>query len=138
MTHGNEWKCDRCDKNVQATKQISITKAPNILVLHVKRFSYDLRIKKITKVVQFDQSLKLNCIDENNDEYFVFYDLVGVIVHEGSELYSGHYIAYVKVKKIIHHLYLLNLVILIINIFITAYATSTIMTECWLSMVQDE
>ena len=39
LGNGNEWLCDGCKKRVQATKQMTIAKAPNVLVLHLKRFS---------------------------------------------------------------------------------------------------
>lgn len=107
LTTGNEWKCHSCNENVQATKQMVITKAPNILVLHLKRFSYELRKRKKKKmnVIQFDPKLQLNCIDKNDEEYFVLYELIGVIVHVGKQPDMGHYRAYVKVKRLILNFY---------------------------------
>ena len=40
MLSGDEvWKCPRCKKEREATKQITITRAPEFLVVHFKRFS---------------------------------------------------------------------------------------------------
>ena len=40
MLSGDEvWKCPRCKKEREATKQITITRAPQFLVVHFKRFS---------------------------------------------------------------------------------------------------
>ena len=40
MLSGDEvWKCPRCNKEREATKQITITRAPRFLVVHFKRFS---------------------------------------------------------------------------------------------------
>lgn len=40
MLSGDEvWKCPRCNREREATKQITITRAPQFLVIHFKRFS---------------------------------------------------------------------------------------------------
>lgn len=40
MLSGDEvWKCPQCNKEREATKQITITRAPQFLVVHFKRFS---------------------------------------------------------------------------------------------------
>jgi ubiquitin carboxyl-terminal hydrolase 36/42 len=40
LGRGNEWSCEGCKRKVQASKQMTIAKASNVLVLHLKRFSF--------------------------------------------------------------------------------------------------
>ncbi|EAR94414.2 ubiquitin carboxyl-terminal hydrolase (macronuclear) [Tetrahymena thermophila SB210] len=51
----NEWYCPECKKHQKAQKQIVIYRAPDILILHLKRFkgSSGLFKSKLTKVVDF-------------------------------------------------------------------------------------
>ncbi len=35
----NQYRCERCKTKVDATKRLSLTKLPEVLVLHVKRFA---------------------------------------------------------------------------------------------------
>jgi len=105
LTHGNEWKCDGCKQRVLATKKLSISDGPNVLVLHLKRFSY--RMGKITKSIQFDPVLEVPCDVPEAAEggggggggtrtALVRYELAGVVVHHGDSSHSGHYVAFVK------------------------------------------
>lgn len=50
----NWWECDVCKKKQPSTKKIDIWKLPVILIVHLKRFSYDgKQFQKIDKLVQF-------------------------------------------------------------------------------------
>lgn len=49
LSSGNEWFCDQCKKKVKASKQMTINKSPNVLVLHLKRFSFGGVSGKINK-----------------------------------------------------------------------------------------
>ncbi|KAL4471572.1 hypothetical protein ABPG74_008465 [Tetrahymena malaccensis] len=51
----NEWYCPECKKHQKAQKQIVIYRAPEILILHLKRFKGSSGIfkSKLTKVVDF-------------------------------------------------------------------------------------
>jgi ubiquitin carboxyl-terminal hydrolase 8 len=55
------WKCPKCKINKNASKQITITRAPHILVLQLKRFGSPMegKIQKLTT----DVSFPLNCLD---------------------------------------------------------------------------
>jgi hypothetical protein len=69
-------------------------KLPNVLVIHLKRFSYGNMFAKITKPVQFGVDL----VVQSGQGAKVRYELHGVVVHHGHSTHSGHYIAYVKVS----------------------------------------
>lgn len=96
LTNGNEWKCDKCKMKVKASKQMTIHDAPNVLVLHLKRFSFGNMFGKVTKHIAFSPSLQLKTQNEKGHAT-IPYELTGIIVHHGHSTHSGHYIAYVKV-----------------------------------------
>lgn len=98
LSHGNEWNCDGCKRKVKATKQMTISEAPPVLAIQLKRFAMSFGFSfmgnnKVTKHIQFPLQLALPCTKSKNP---VQYDLTGVVVHHGSTTHSGHYIAYVK------------------------------------------
>ncbi|KAF5362501.1 hypothetical protein D9756_002293 [Leucocoprinus leucothites] len=109
------WYCPRCKKHQQATKRFDLWKAPDILVVHLKRFSNSRTFRdKIDAFIDFPiEGLDLeNMIGERGyakklqeqgvdiaelnltslDEPLV-YDLYGVDEHIGG-LGGGHYRAY--------------------------------------------
>ncbi|GAA5935570.1 hypothetical protein JCM1841_004431 [Sporobolomyces salmonicolor] len=103
------WFCPRCKKNRKATKKLSLSKLPPILVIHLKRFSFHGPFSdKIETQVQYPLSgLDLThfvppplmdkrgqAMDKSPPGGFV-YDLFGVTNHYGN-LSSGHYTAYVR------------------------------------------
>ncbi|KAH7056914.1 ubiquitin carboxyl-terminal hydrolase 2 [Macrophomina phaseolina] len=49
------WRCPRCKKEREATKQITITRAPHYLVFHFKRFSasHTERARKVCTPIEF-------------------------------------------------------------------------------------
>ena len=95
---------------------MAISRAPYILVIHLKRFAYANMNAKLTKAVRFTMELNLPCTDQNlidkidgkvrndngssnNSMSMMKYQLYAVIVHCGSSTHSGHYYAYVKVRS---------------------------------------
>lgn len=80
---------------VKATKQMTISKSPKVLVLHLKRFSFGNMFGKINRHITFSLFLDLPCSEE--DTKLVKYECTGVLVHHGSSSHSGHYVAFVKV-----------------------------------------
>ena len=96
LSEQNAWYCPRCKEHRRAVKKFELWKAPDILVMHLKRFSsnrnfrdkleirvdYPVEGLDITKMVQDDESGKQ-----------MIYDLIAVDNHYGG-LGGGHYTAY--------------------------------------------
>ncbi|KAJ5221146.1 uncharacterized protein N7469_010033 [Penicillium citrinum] len=117
MLSGDEvWKCPHCKCKRMATKQIFITRAPQILVVHFKRFSASKTqsARKIHTPIEFPlHGLRM-------DEFLIphttsapppdvggppamgatdppfTYDAFAVLRHLGSSMGSGHYISLVR------------------------------------------
>ncbi|KIW04444.1 uncharacterized protein PV09_04710 [Verruconis gallopava] len=111
-------KCEKCGKQREHTKQITITRAPRYLVVHFKRFT--AKLAKISTPITFPlrdfdltpfvlpplTSQERDIVaSETNDPSFLsrapeesmtppfLYDAYGVVRHIGNSLSSGHYIA---------------------------------------------
>ena len=118
MLSGDEvWKCPYCKCERVATKQIIITRAPQILVVHFKRFSASKTqmARKIHTPIEFPlHGLKMDnfVISSPNQPNgsgnaqdtappsattgpFI-YDAYAVLRHIGSSMGSGHYISLVR------------------------------------------
>lgn len=116
MLSGDEvWKCPHCKCKRMATKQIVITRAPQILVVHFKRFSASKTqsARKIHTPIEFPlHGLRM-------DDFVIpypspppsepgvapttgatvppfTYDAFAVLRHLGSSMGSGHYISLVR------------------------------------------
>ncbi|KAH7105795.1 cysteine proteinase [Auriculariales sp. MPI-PUGE-AT-0066] len=114
LSEEDPWYCPRCKKHQQATKKFELWKVPDVLVIHLKRFSNSRMLRdKIDTLVDFPiESLDLEPrvgeraalkavtaaeggeLSEELDEPLV-YDLFGVDEHVGG-LGGGHYRAYAK------------------------------------------
>ncbi|QID78596.1 ubiquitin-specific protease doa4 [Saccharomyces pastorianus] len=106
-----QWLCPHCEKRQPSTKQLTITRLPRNLIVHLKRF--DNLLNKNNDFVIYPFLLDLtpfwaNDFDGvfppgvNDDELPIRgqippfkYELYGVACHFGT-LYGGHYTAYVK------------------------------------------
>ncbi|KKK21611.1 hypothetical protein ARAM_004129 [Aspergillus rambellii] len=121
MLSGDEvWKCPFCKCERVATKQIIVTRAPQILVIHFKRFSASKTqsARKIHTPIDFPlhglrmddfvfsppggqvavretQNTGLQDTTSATDPPFT-YDAYGVLRHLGSSMGSGHYISLVR------------------------------------------
>lgn len=83
--------CDNCCSLQEAQKRSTVTKWPQILCLHLKRFKYDERIgqhRKLPYRIAYPMQLRTP-----TDQLM---SLFGVIIHVGSGPNSGHYKAVVK------------------------------------------
>ncbi|XP_041863701.1 ubiquitin carboxyl-terminal hydrolase 2-like [Melanotaenia boesemani] len=88
--------CNKCKARRKCTKRFSIQKFPQILVLHLKRFSdSNVRVSKLSTHVDFPvKDLDLREFSADSSERPV-YNLYAVSNHTGNTL-GGHYTAYCK------------------------------------------
>ncbi|KAG8917700.1 CSN-associated deubiquitinating enzyme Ubp12, partial [Tulasnella sp. 408] len=111
------WYCPRCKKHQQATKKFDIWKVPDILVVHLKRFSNSRMLRdKIDVLVDFpiegldldgrveekivarrlaDEGVDVATLGVGDMDEPLLYDLFAVDEHMGG-LGGGHYRAYAK------------------------------------------
>ncbi|KZV69874.1 cysteine proteinase [Peniophora sp. CONT] len=94
LTGQNKYKCEKCKKLVSAQKRFTVDQAPNVLTIHLKRFSPLGR--KIGNQVDYDQHLLLDDVMSEKPPAPLDYTLYGVICHAGGGPNSGHYYAFVK------------------------------------------
>ncbi|DBA83770.1 hypothetical protein WJX77_007460 [Trebouxia sp. C0004] len=95
----DKFSCDTCGCLQEAQKRIKIKQLPKVLCLHLKRFKYveDLqRLRKLMYRVVFPFELKLGNTSEACDAADSVYNLFAVVVHIGSGMNHGHYVALVK------------------------------------------
>ena len=106
----NEWYCNKCKEHKQVTKKLQIYKAPQILILHLKRikvsksepsllnfYSGGQDISKVKSLIEFPiENLNINdYVLGNQTEKDKYYDLFAVSNHYGGAN-SGHYTASAK------------------------------------------
>uniref|UniRef100_A0A665UWG5 Ubiquitin carboxyl-terminal hydrolase n=2 Tax=Echeneis naucrates TaxID=173247 RepID=A0A665UWG5_ECHNA len=93
------WYCPTCKKHQQATKKFDLWSLPRLLVVHLKRFSYNRCWRdKLDTVVDFpirDLNMSEFVCDPKASPYI--YDLIAVSNHYGG-MGGGHYTAYGKNK----------------------------------------
>lgn len=94
LSGDNAYKCECCQKRVDATKQMSIEKAPQVLTLHLKRFDGfgPFGGGKIGRMINYPSMLDLNrYMSPELKCKEMKYELYGVLVHSGYSCNSGHY-----------------------------------------------
>ncbi|CAN8314025.1 unnamed protein product [Cochlearia groenlandica] len=91
------WYCPACKDHKQAKKKLDLWKLPDILVFHLKRFTYSRYFKhKIDTFVNFPvHDLDLSKYVKNVDGQSYLYELYAISNHYGG-LGGGHYTAYAK------------------------------------------
>ncbi|KAF2083699.1 ubiquitin carboxyl-terminal hydrolase 2 [Saccharata proteae CBS 121410] len=121
------WRCPHCKVEREATKQITITRAPRRLVLHLKRFSasHNETARKVRTPIEFPlQALDISPymlppITPAEEQELVkrgshqelqhlkndptmngpyLYSSYAVMRHQGNTLTSGHYVAMIRDK----------------------------------------
>ena len=92
-------KCDKCNSENKAIKCLEISRFPQILILHIKRFYYkEDRKEKLNYFVKFPMKnlfFKKNKTSFNKVGSNTSYNLRGIIHHLG-DLANGHYYAECK------------------------------------------
>ncbi|KAK8512013.1 hypothetical protein V6N12_074697 [Hibiscus sabdariffa] len=91
------WYCPCCKEHRQAIKKLDLWMLPEIIVFHLKRFTYGRYLKnKIGTFVNFPiHNLDLSKYVMNKDGQSYVYELYAISNHYG-ELGGGHYTAYAK------------------------------------------
>ncbi|XP_041642666.1 ubiquitin carboxyl-terminal hydrolase 8 isoform X2 [Cheilinus undulatus] len=97
LTDNNKVFCRHCKAHRDSTKKLEIWKVPPILLVHLKRFSYEGRWKQ---KLQTSVDFPLDCLDLAQyvigpKQNLKRYNLFGVSNHYGG-LDGGHYTAYCK------------------------------------------
>ncbi|WDK15666.1 ubiquitin carboxyl-terminal hydrolase [Colletotrichum graminicola] len=96
LSEQDMWYCPRCKEHRRASKKFDLWKTPDILVVHLKRFSSaGWRRDKLDVLVDFpieglDLHKRVLCQETGKEE---IYDLIAVDDHFGG-LGGGHYTAY--------------------------------------------
>ncbi|KAL8200955.1 hypothetical protein R6Q57_012294 [Mikania cordata] len=96
------WYCPGCKEHRQATKKLDLWKLPDIIVFHLKRFSYSRFLKnKLDTFVNFPiHNLDLSKYVKSKDSSggSSVYELYAISNHYGG-LGGGHYSAYAKLVE---------------------------------------
>jgi len=118
------WYCPGCKEHRQANKKLDLWKLPDILVFHLKRFTYSRYFKnKIDTLVNFHiHDLDLSKYVKNEDGQSYLYELYAISNHYGG-LGGGHYTAYAKVLCLL-------LSILILHAFLISLVANTSKLTC--------
>ena len=98
LSENDAWYCPRCKEHRRASKKFELWTVPDILIVHLKRFSSEGRFRdKVDAHVDFPvEDLDINdrvIIKEEGRD--LVYDLFGVDNHYGG-LGGGHYTAFAK------------------------------------------
>ena len=103
-----QFYCKSCDSLQDAEKTVDLTKFPNVLILSIARFSYNMETQsksKIQHLMRFPKILMVNdheaCEGGNQShlKYGDMYGLTGVIVHKGASVHLGHYYCFGRHNK---------------------------------------
>ena len=105
----NKYHCEKCDTKVAAAKGCCLKTLPNTLIVHLKRFDFDMETflrRKLNDYCTFPMELNLLPYTKDAEElkgkelsaeerHRYEYTLVGVVVHSGTAD-SGHYYSFIK------------------------------------------
>ncbi|KAK8125449.1 uncharacterized protein PG998_001208 [Apiospora kogelbergensis] len=104
MEGDNKYKCETCDRHVDAVKRACLKDIPDNLIFHLKRFDFNLRTlqrSKINDYFPFPSKIDMQpyTIEHLSDPSATAepdtFELVGVLVHSGTAE-SGHYYSYIR------------------------------------------
>ncbi|XP_022306322.2 ubiquitin carboxyl-terminal hydrolase 40-like [Crassostrea virginica] len=97
MDGKNQYRCEKCNKLVDARKGAKLRSLPQVLTISLLRFSFDIikmdRYKETGKFV-FPATLDMSPYEEKA-EAGSLYELFSVVVHKGGA-HGGHYTAYIR------------------------------------------
>jgi len=100
LTGDNMYSCEKCKKLRNGVKQCRITRLPEVLCIHLKRFrheGYNSYPTKISCPVKYPlERLDLSAYMSASADCESLYDLFAIVVHRGGSGAGGHYISYAK------------------------------------------
>ncbi|XP_021744441.1 ubiquitin carboxyl-terminal hydrolase 26-like isoform X1 [Chenopodium quinoa] len=95
----NQYHCESCGTRVDATRSIKLRTLPPVLNFQLKRCVFLQKTttkKKITSAFSFPEELDMGKrLSEPSESAFI-YGLSAVLVHKGTAVNSGHYVAHIK------------------------------------------
>ncbi|KAI5589238.1 hypothetical protein BDE02_05G148900 [Populus trichocarpa] len=98
--HGeNQYNCELCKSRVDATHRIRLRTLPDVLNFQLKRYEFLPKTttrKKITSAFGFPGELDMGRRLSEPSQLEWIYDLSAVLIHKGTAVNSGHYIAHIK------------------------------------------
>ncbi|KAF9687194.1 hypothetical protein SADUNF_Sadunf02G0068300 [Salix dunnii] len=98
--HGeNQYNCELCKCTVDATHRIRLRTLPDVLNFQLKRYEFLPKTttrKKITSAFGFPGELDMGLRLSEPSQLEWIYDLSAVLIHKGTAVNSGHYIAHIK------------------------------------------
>ncbi|XP_077224086.1 ubiquitin carboxyl-terminal hydrolase 26-like isoform X2 [Tasmannia lanceolata] len=98
--HGeNQYFCESCGKRVDATRYIKLRSLPSVLNFQLKRCVFLPKTttkKKITSAFSFPRQLNMTRRLCDHSQSELIYDLSAILIHKGTAVNSGHYVAHIK------------------------------------------
>ncbi|CAJ1972174.1 unnamed protein product [Sphenostylis stenocarpa] len=98
--HGdNQYFCGSCKTRVDATRSIKLCTLPDVLNFQLKRYVFlpqNTTKKKVTSAFSFPAELDMHRRLSEPSQFELIYDLSAVLIHKGTAVNSGHYIAHIK------------------------------------------
>ncbi|KAG4931153.1 hypothetical protein AAZX31_17G188900 [Glycine max] len=98
--HGdNQYFCESCKTRVDATRSIKLRTLPDVLNFQLKRYVFlpqNTMKKKVTSAFSFPAELHMHHRLSEPSQFELMYDLSAVLIHKGTAVNSGHYIAHIK------------------------------------------
>ena len=93
---GDKYYCDTCCLRQEAFRCMRIKQLPSVLVCHLKRFKFMENVQRFVKLsyeVRFPDELEFPASHYHAART---YTLFAVVVHIGSGMRQGHYVAMIK------------------------------------------
>ncbi|CAM6105180.1 unnamed protein product [Calypogeia fissa] len=101
----NQYSCESCKMRVDATHSMKLRSLPPVLNFQLKRFVFNAKTatkKKVTSKFSFPRSLDMGALlsaSPSTEDASFPYDLSAILVHKGSMVNSGHYVAHIKDER---------------------------------------
>ncbi|CAO2817970.1 unnamed protein product [Amaranthus hypochondriacus] len=95
----NQYYCESCGTRVDATRSIKLRRLPPVLNFQLKRCVFLQKTttkKKITSAFSFPEELDMGQRLAEPTGSALIYGLSAVLVHKGTAVNSGHYVAHIK------------------------------------------